>query len=36
MENNQIIFNITDGKAKITMRKPLSFEDFLQVIQTGI
>ena len=36
MKNNQIIFNVTDGKAKITMRKPLSFEDFLQVIQTGI
>lgn len=36
MDNNQIIFNIKDGKVKVSMRKPIGLPDFIQVIQTGI
>lgn len=36
MQNNQIHFNINDGKVKVSFRKPVSLPDFLQIVQTGI
>lgn len=36
MENNQIHFNVHDGKVKVSFRKPVSLPDFIQVVQTGI
>ena len=36
LKDNQIYFNIKDGKVKLSMRENLNLEDFLQVIQTGI
>lgn len=34
--NNQIHFNIKDGKVKVSFQHELDFPTFLQVIQTGI
>lgn len=36
MDNNQIHFNVNNGKVKVSFRKPMGLPDFIQVIQTGI
>lgn len=36
IENNQIHFNVNNGKVKVSFRKPVSLPDFLQVVQSGI
>lgn len=36
MQNNQIHFNVNEGKVKVSFRKPVSLPDFLQIVQTGI
>lgn len=36
MKNNQIYFNVKDGKVRISYKEAVPFAEFLQIISTGI